>query len=447
MIRFGVFQGLTVCVLCALMGCHAVVQAQSVGTGEENGGRYVVQETETLPEGVSFGVPGGEKCPACAVFPNMEKVFAKDPLPKIPSNIQPKQLVDAFCKACGVIDEMLAEMEDLSSEIRVRDVRLLELASDSLEAEVLRSEVAQFRQKMADRAQRVHLLYHRTLEWIGVVWSLEPERPEVLRYMLFLLSSAIDSDQYESAYVLSRELMAQKVCEKDPYLYEMAGISAFMVGKFDVARLCFEEAQKRNVQTAASTVCQELIPYYVQAWKTEQTIRQQEQMKGELPRVILETTKGVVELELFEDSAPNTVSAFLQLVRDGAYDGKCFSTVVSGLFARTEPVTADTELVKEAAGAEARKHFRGSVVWVQSDSAGQVNGQVQMNRPMNGQFFVMFTPAPQLDGKYTVFGRVTKGMEVISSFQRVDSRNLDDSHTAVQADRVLSARVLNRSRY
>ncbi len=170
-------------------------------------------------------------------------------------------------------------------------------------------------------------------------------------------------------------------------------------------------------------------------------------MKGELPRVILETTKGVVELELFEDSAPNTVSAFLQLVRDGAYDGKCFSTVVSGLFARTEPVTADTELVKEAAGAEARKHFRGSVVWVQSDSAGQVNGQVQMNRPMNGQFFVMFTPAPQLDGKYTVFGRVTKGMEVISSFQRVDSRNLEDSHTAVQADRILSARVLNRSRY
>jgi len=70
-----------------------------------------------------------------------------------------------------------------------------------------------------------------------------------------------------------------------------------------------------------------------------------------------------------------------------------------------------------------------------------------MNRPMNGQFFVMFTPAPQLDGKYTVFGRVTKGMEVISSFQRVDSRNLEDSHTAVQADRILSARVLNRSRY
>lgn len=437
MIRFHVFERWTVCVLCILMGGLSSVPAQNVGSGHENGEMHTVRKIETLSENGGFLIPGAEECPFCAVFPDMEKIFAKDALPDIPPNIQPRQLVDAFCKTCGVIDEMLTEMEVFSAEIRARETRLSELTAGSPEAEAVRAEVAQIRQKMAQYAQQVHLLYHQTLEWIGVVWSLEPERPEVLRYILFLFSSAVDSDQYESAYVLSRELMAQKVCEREPFLYEMAGISAFMVGKFDVARLCFEEAQKRDAQTASSKVCQELIPYYVQAWKTEQTIRQQELANGELPRVIIETTKGTVEIELFENSAPNTVAAFLQLVKDGAYDGKRFSAVVSGLFARTEPVAVNTPFERDPAGPDARKHFRGSVVWAQTETEEQGNGQ----------FFVMFTPAPQLDGKYTVFGRVTKGMDVVSSFRRTGPEVSETGKETAPPDRILSARVLNRPGY
>ncbi|MBO5436543.1 MAG: peptidylprolyl isomerase [Thermoguttaceae bacterium] len=97
----------------------------------------------------------------------------------------------------------------------------------------------------------------------------------------------------------------------------------------------------------------------------------------------------------------------------------------------------NTPFERDPAGPDARKHFRGSVVWAQTETEEQGNGQ----------FFVMFTPAPQLDGKYTVFGRVTKGMDVVSSFRRTGPEVSETGKETAPPDRILSARVLNRPGY
>lgn len=487
--------------------------------------------------------PGSFACPKCREFPNYEKIFNPENQPEFPKNYTQEQMVQAFCKTCRVIDACLQEINALQSEIEKLNQELEKQspvpnvplsAENSLsvpspvpasnqEAEIgrerlrLGAEIQKKRDQITRLALKIHTHYHQILDWIGPIWNLAPKEPEVVQAMLFLLVRAIESDQYEAAYVLSRELMAKKTYEENPMVYQMAGISAFMMGKFDVARLCFEEAQKKDALSASAAVYRELIPYYLQAWKTELTFRKQEELKGELPRVQFQTTKGTFEIVLYEDSAPETVKLFLDLVRTGAYDGIEFPSVISGLFAKTgKPVltnTADGTQIQlpavpssnqensgsnsvpstgsgngtsaidparnqnstfsadaEASGtpnvsdssafpasgsqttangkispageitfpeefrlANARKHFRGSVVLAHDGIPASANGQ----------FFIMLVPAPQLDGKFTVFGRVTKGMSVVAALQRIDERKPETSHAV--PDKIISAVILNRT--
>ena len=205
------------------------------------------------------------------------------------------------------------------------------------------------------------------------------------------------------------------------------------MSKFDVARYCFTQAQNRNVLSGTAGVYLDLIPYYTQAWKTEQALRSLETRKGTAPRVLITTTRGEVEIELFEDSAPQTVQAFLKLVNEGFYDGDSFATVLSGLFARTSRVASGVEIPDEFQLLSARKHFRGSVVMMHG--AGKDSGR--------SQFFIMLAPAPQLDGKFTVFGRVTSGIEVVSALNRVNARQPQKNQPGVGPDQILSVKILN----
>lgn len=313
----------------------------------------------------------------------------------------------------------------------------------------IRARIGILQERIVQKKLLIQSLYAQTQEWIAPVWNLAPRKPEVLRYMLFLLACAIDSDQYEAAYVLSRELMAQNVYESEPVLYEMAGISAFMVGKLDVAQFCFTEALKRGTLTQTAVRSQELIPYCSQAWRTELTLRGCAKAKGELPRVLLETSKGNVEIELFENSFPETTAAFVGLVRSGFYDGMIFSTVISGKFARLGSardirVSASADLQNTEtwltalarADEESRSLFRSNL-----------RGSLVLLPGKNGlpaRFEILLTPAPERDGRSFVFGRVTKGMDVVSSFTRSDGDATGKKLAGEALDRIVSAKALNR---
>jgi peptidyl-prolyl cis-trans isomerase B (cyclophilin B) len=126
----------------------------------------------------------------------------------------------------------------------------------------------------------------------------------------------------------------------------------------------------------------------------------------------VETNMGTFSFEFFPEDAPGTVENFVQLARDGFYDGTIFHRVIDGFMIQGgDPTGTGTGGPGYSIKAEFNdhKHVAGTVSMARSahpDSAGS-------------QFFVCVAPAPHLDGQYTAFGQVTDGLDVVQAIGKV----------------------------
>ena len=158
-------------------------------------------------------------------------------------------------------------------------------------------------------------------------------------------------------------------------------------------------------------------------WKTELEIREVEETASDLPLVIMQTTKGPIELELFEDQAPNTVANFISLADSGFYDRILFHRVIDKFMAqggdpskRKNPEDASANdgpgysISDEHTREDYRNHFAGSISMAKT-SAPNSGGS---------QFFLTHLPTPHLDGKHTVFGRITSGLDTARAIEKDD---------------------------
>ncbi len=129
-------------------------------------------------------------------------------------------------------------------------------------------------------------------------------------------------------------------------------------------------------------------------------------------RATVETEDGPIRLELFSREAPNTVNNFINLAREGFYDGVPFHRVLPGFAAQAGDPTG---LGGGGPGYEIPDENLGQLI---------VTGTLAMaNRGPNtngSQFFIAFGPQPNLDGKYSVFGRVLEGMDVLAKLRPRD---------------------------
>ena len=131
--------------------------------------------------------------------------------------------------------------------------------------------------------------------------------------------------------------------------------------------------------------------------------------------------QGIVEIALRPDLAPAHVARIQELARTGQYDGVVFHRVIDGFMAQT----GDVEFGK-AGGASGRAGTGGSKLPdlpAEFTDTPFVKGVVGMARTMdpdsaNSQFFIMFAPAPSLDGQYTVVGEVISGQDVVDAIKR-----------------------------
>jgi len=127
--------------------------------------------------------------------------------------------------------------------------------------------------------------------------------------------------------------------------------------------------------------------------------------------MILETTKGRVVIEMRPELAPGHVARIKELVRDGFYDGIVFHRVIDGFMAQTGcPHGTGTG----GSGQKLKAEF---------NREPHVRGTVSMARAQNpdsgdSQFFICFDDARFLDNQYTVWGRVTEGMDNIDKIKR-----------------------------
>ncbi len=135
------------------------------------------------------------------------------------------------------------------------------------------------------------------------------------------------------------------------------------------------------------------------------------------------STTGTVTIDLASDVAPNHVAQIVALAKEGAYDGVVFHRVIDGFMAQTGDVEfgkhgGDTSLA--GTGASKLPDLAAEFSSMPFD-----RGVVGMARSMdpnsaNSQFFIMFAPAPHLDGQYTVVGHVISGMDVVDAIKKGD---------------------------
>jgi peptidyl-prolyl cis-trans isomerase B (cyclophilin B) len=142
------------------------------------------------------------------------------------------------------------------------------------------------------------------------------------------------------------------------------------------------------------------------------------EMKGK--QAVVNTTAGSFVIDLAPEVAPNHVGYFIKLARDGAYNGTTFHRVMQrGLIQGGDPLSKDPKLTN-VYGTGGLGRLK-SEVNAERTTRGAVAAVLQPGKPdsAGSQFFVCVSDQPTLDGKYTVFGRVAEGMDVVQKISEV----------------------------
>jgi peptidylprolyl isomerase len=137
-------------------------------------------------------------------------------------------------------------------------------------------------------------------------------------------------------------------------------------------------------------------------------------------QAVIETDVGRIVLDLHETDTPITVNSFVFLALNHYYDNIAFHRVIDSFMAQSgDPNTLDTDSSTWGTGGPGYQYGLELVASLKYDQAGVV-GSARTNNPnTNGsQFFITFGAQPSLDGKYTVFGRVVEGLEVLPKIVR-----------------------------
>ena len=140
-------------------------------------------------------------------------------------------------------------------------------------------------------------------------------------------------------------------------------------------------------------------------------------------QAVVNTTAGDIVIDLRPDLAPNHVGYFMNVAREGGFDGTVFHRVVRlAIIQGGDPLSRDPS--------KARLYGTGGLGVLKAEftaeraTRGAVAAVLQPNRPdsAGSQFFICVTDQPPLDGKYTIFGRVSEGMDVV---QRISEAPAD----------------------
>ena len=131
-------------------------------------------------------------------------------------------------------------------------------------------------------------------------------------------------------------------------------------------------------------------------------------------RAKMETSKGLIELELYPEHAPKTVNNFVFLAQEGYYDGVIFHRVISDFVIQGGDPTGTGA---GGPGYKFEDELQGNPLKHETNSISMANAGPNTN---GSQFFITHSPQPHLDGKHTVFGKVVSGADVVDAIRQGD---------------------------
>lgn len=132
-------------------------------------------------------------------------------------------------------------------------------------------------------------------------------------------------------------------------------------------------------------------------------------------RATIETDKGTIEVDLFAEAAPKTVNNFVFLAREGFYDGVTFHRVIPNFMIQGGDPTGTG---RGGPGYKFGDEFQNNPHRHETGSLSMANAGPNTN---GSQFFITHAPQPHLDGRHTVFGKVTSGQDVVDAIRQGDA--------------------------
>ncbi|MBN9235363.1 MULTISPECIES: peptidylprolyl isomerase [Phyllobacteriaceae] len=159
--------------------------------------------------------------------------------------------------------------------------------------------------------------------------------------------------------------------------------------------------------------------------------------------MVITLKDGDVVVALRPDLAPKHVAQIKKLVREGAYDNVVFHRVIDGFMAQTGDVqygNAKKGYDASLAGTGGSKEPDLPAEFSKEKYVRGVVGMARSQNPnsANSQFFIMFAPAPSLNGQYTIVGTVEKGMELVDKIKKGDAA---DNGAVTDPDRMVKVRI------
>jgi peptidyl-prolyl cis-trans isomerase B (cyclophilin B) len=136
----------------------------------------------------------------------------------------------------------------------------------------------------------------------------------------------------------------------------------------------------------------------------------------------METDKGTINLELYPQHAPKTVNNFVFLAREGFYDGLKFHRVIANFMVQGGDPTGTG---RGGPGYKFEDELTGNPLKHETGTLSMANAGPNTN---GSQFFITHAPQPHLNGKHTVFGKVTEGQDVVNAIRQGDTMKSVEIH-------------------
>lgn len=135
----------------------------------------------------------------------------------------------------------------------------------------------------------------------------------------------------------------------------------------------------------------------------------------------METSRGTIRLELFDQEAPATVANFEKLANEQFYDGTRFHRVINNFMVQGgDPLSRDPNDPRVGTGGPGYRIKCETHRNVHKHSAGSLSMAHAGKDTGGSQFFICHGPQPHLDGVHTVFGQVTEGTDVVNAIRKGD---------------------------
>ncbi|WP_372894558.1 peptidylprolyl isomerase [Stieleria sp.] len=267
--------------------------------------------------------------------------------------------------------------------------------------------------------------------------------PVAMRYVVTVLEQRFKHDVY-NAETLEGAAKMLDYGIRLRYVALAAARAAMCAGDFPLAESLYKNLQEDEIEDKDKAMMVQFDAIKKQ-FETEQELLRND--PEDLPQVRFKTTRGEIIADLYIHEAPSTVAHFIELVESGFYDGLDFFQVVEGLLALTgDPLgdgssRPDRFLADEHGRDVVRMPLAGSLVMAKLPGS---NNDFIPNTA-GTQFAMLFMPLPSVSEQQTVFGRITKGLDVLGALRRVDPHKEKKKGAVVMPpDRILEAEILNR---